>query len=114
MEMKVLVVIGTLGKPLDTYVQDFGEMDGYEAALAAYKNLVDTYDRLPPGEYEYEIIALGIGTRFGELIITEKSVDPFATEKNQTSQAVGPAEARHLLQLRLPAGQMASRRIIRF
>ena len=59
MGMKVLVVIRTLGKPLDTYVQDFGEMDGYEAALAAHKNLVDTYDRLPPGEYE--IIALGIG-----------------------------------------------------
>ena len=92
MGMKVLVVIRTLGKPLDTYVQDFGEMDGYEAALAAYKNLVDTYDRLPPGEYEYEIIALGIGTRFCELIITEKSIDPFATEKNQTSQAVEPAE----------------------
>src|SRR5438105_10912510 len=91
MGMKVLVVIRTLGKPLDTYVQDFGEMDGYEAALAAHKNLVDTYDRLPPGEYE--IIALGIGVRFGELIIPEKSVDPFATEKNQTSQAVEPADA---------------------
>jgi len=74
MEMKVLVVSETRAKPLDTYVQEFEGLDDYEAVLAAEKNLA-TYDRLLPGKYLYEVIALGLGGTCRSLTITEKPVD---------------------------------------